>query len=224
MKDLSAAAESFERALQLNPGSAQVQQRYSLFANSLGRHEAAIQAAQRSVALDPVAPGAYRNLAMVLLFAHRYADAEGAARRALELQPDRAGGHYGLGQSLLYQGRFEEALAAFSAEPLRWGQLTGTALAHARSGQTEAARRALGTLQLEFGNNVSYQCAQIEAQLGDRDAAMKWLEFARATRDPGITDAYVDPALDPLRDDPRFQRMLADLGFDVQKQPVAASR
>ena len=68
--------------------------------------------------------------------------------------------------------------------------------------------------QKEFGDNASYQYAQIEAQLGDKDAAMRWLENARRVHDPGLTgQAFSAPLLDPLRGDPRFEQLLLDLGF-----------
>jgi hypothetical protein len=45
---------------------------------------------------------------------------------------------------------------------------------------------------------------------------MRWLETAREIHDPGLTGfAFADPMLEPLRKDPRFLRLLAELGFDV---------
>jgi hypothetical protein len=82
--------------------------------------------------------------------------------------------------------------------------------------RTNEARRELEAFRQEFGDSASYQYAEAEAQLGDLDAAMRWLETARRVRDPGLTGfAFTDPMLEPLRDDPRFRKMLAELGFDV---------
>jgi hypothetical protein len=93
--------------------------------------------------------------------------------------------------------------------------LTGRTLLLARTGQQQAARGELTAFQKEFGDNASYQYAQIEAQLGDKDAAMRWLEIARRVHDPGLTgQAFSDPLLDPLRGDPRFEKLLRDLGFE----------
>lgn len=210
------AAASMERALQLNPGSEQVQRLYSSLASSLGRHEAAIAAAQKSVALDPISAAAQLNLAGALFSARRFAESEAAARRVLALQPDRASASAALGFALLMQRRYDEALQAFDAETVRWARLNGRSLVFAMSGKTQEARRELQAFQKAYGDNAAFQYAEAEAQLGNLDAAMNWLETARRVRDPGLTGfAYTDPTLDPLRKDPRFQRLIIELGFDA---------
>ena len=207
---------SFERALELNPGSENVQRLFSGYASSVGRHEAAISAAQKSVSLDPISPAAHLNLSGALFAARRYAEAEAAARRGLALQPDRASGPSALGWSLMLQGRHDEALAAFESEPVDWSRRNGRTLILARTGKVAEARRELAEFQKSYGDNAAVQYAEAEAQLGDLDAAMRWLEKARDIHDPGLTGvAFIDPMLDPLRKDPRYLRLMADLGFDV---------
>ncbi len=46
----------------------------------------------------------------------------------------------------------------------------------------------------------------IYASLGEKDQAFEWLEKAYQARDSSMF--MVDPQLDPLRDDPRFQDLL----------------
>jgi hypothetical protein len=59
------------------------------------------------------------------------------------------------------------------------------------------------------------------AQLGDPDEAFKWLARAREIRDPGLTgNVYVDPILDPLRTDPRYDALVRDLGFAAKNQCI----
>ena len=42
---------------------------------------------------------------------------------------------------------------------------------------------------------------------------MLWLEKAYAQHSSGLTTLKVDPAYDPLRDDPRFQNLMRRVGF-----------
>jgi serine/threonine-protein kinase len=212
--DIGAAVVSARRALLLNPGSELVQRLCSGALSSVGDHAGAIRAAQAAVALDPISAEAAVNLAAILISARRYVEAEAAARRALMLGPDRAGTPATLSAALLMQGQYDEAGAAVEKESLTWSKITGRALVLAKRGQTDAARRELVALQNQFKDDASYQYAQIEAQLGDKDAAIRWLQNAQRVHDPGLTSGInVDPLLDPLRDDPRFQKMLLDLGF-----------
>ena len=64
-----------------------------------------------------------------------------------------------------------------------------------------------------MGDAASYQYAQIYADLGDKDRAIAALEHAWSVRDPGLFNVRVDPLLDPLRSDPRFQAIVRRMNF-----------
>jgi tetratricopeptide (TPR) repeat protein len=213
-QDLRAMAASTQRAVQLNPGSFEVQHTYSNVESSLGNHDAAIAAANKAVELDPLAAGAYTNLSYALLNARQYEKAEQAARRAVTLAPDRTTVHVQLGSTLLLQKRPEEALVEFDLEPVGWSRMTGRALAFAITGKRDLARAELDAMQQKIGDAAAYQYAEINAQLGDPDEAFRWLERAREIRDPGLAaTVFVDPYLDPLRSDPRYHTLVRELGF-----------
>jgi len=213
-QDLGAMAASTRRAVQLNPGSFEVQRIYSDVESFLGNHDAAIAAANRAVELDPLSPQAYTNLSSALLNARQYEKAEQAARRAVTLAPDRTNVHVTLGSTLLLQKRPEEALVEFDLEPVDWSRMTGRALAFAVTGKRDLARAELDAMQQKIGEAAAYQYAEINAQLGDPDEAFRWLERAREIRDPGLAaSVFVDPYLDPLRSDPRYDALVHELGF-----------
>jgi serine/threonine-protein kinase len=49
--------------------------------------------------------------------------------------------------------------------------------------------------------------------VGDNEQTLVWLEKAYAQHSNGLTALKVDPVYDPLRGDPRFQRLLAQVGL-----------
>jgi serine/threonine-protein kinase len=51
------------------------------------------------------------------------------------------------------------------------------------------------------------------AGVGDNEQTLVWLEKAYAQHSNGLTALKVDPVYDPLRGDPRFQRLLAQVGL-----------
>ena len=59
----------------------------------------------------------------------------------------------------------------------------------------------------------TYGIAIIHAGLGEKDQAFEWLEKAYEVRDLGMVFLKVDPTLDPLRSDPRFQDLLRRMNF-----------
>jgi TolB-like protein/Tfp pilus assembly protein PilF len=218
-QDLEAAMASAERAMQLNPGSIDVQRSYSGVQSSHGRPEAAIAAANKAIELDPLAPQAYTTLSSALMNARQYDQAEAAARRAVALTPDRPSVHGQLGFVLLLLRHPDEALAEFEKESVDWQRMTGRALVFAAKGQKDLARAEMAAMlkAKNVGEAASYQYAQINAVLGDRDEAFRWLAKAREIRDPGLTgNVFVDPILDPLRTDARYHTLVRELGFTAK--------
>jgi hypothetical protein len=55
--------------------------------------------------------------------------------------------------------------------------------------------------------------AVVYTGLGERTSALEWLEQARSRRAEGFYWVRVDPRLDPLRSDPRFQDLLRRMNF-----------
>lgn len=214
--DQKASLAEVRRALQLNPGSFDVQVAYSLAAASFGRHDEAIAAARTAVELDPLSASAHGVLSLAYCSARRYGDAEAAARRAIELQPGRTGSRALRGQAQLGQQRYDEAFREFDGEPVAWQRMTGRALVYAKTGRPALARAEMQKLREQLGDAPSYQLAEISAQLGDADGAFQWLEHAHRVRDPGlVANIVTDPMLDPIRSDDRFAGVLRQAGYDT---------
>ena len=58
-----------------------------------------------------------------------------------------------------------------------------------------------------------YYLATFAAELGDKDRAFALLDKAYEKYDQFILFAKIDRAMDPLRDDPRYDQLLRKLGF-----------
>jgi hypothetical protein len=58
-----------------------------------------------------------------------------------------------------------------------------------------------------------YLIALIYMGLREKDKAFEWLEKAYEDRDTHMANVKVDPWLDPLRSDPRFQNLLRRMNF-----------
>jgi hypothetical protein len=69
--------------------------------------------------------------------------------------------------------------------------------------------RALG----ERGFGVAFDLALIHLELGDRDAALAELERAVGDHSQMLGYLNVEPALDPIRGDPRFRAVSRLIGL-----------
>lgn len=211
--DVRGARAPYERARALGAGNADVLILYALYSARVGRFAAATEAVTRAAALDRLNSRAHRAAGNVFYAARRYSEAIPPMRRALALSPSINSAHGAIGDSLLMLGRLEEARAAYEREKIAFSRLTGLAIVERKLGDSKAAEAALAELLAEHGDNALYQLAQVRSQWGDREAAIAALERARKARDSGLVFVRNDPLLDPIRNDSRFARLIAEIGF-----------
>jgi adenylate cyclase len=107
-----------------------------------------------------------------------------------------------------------EAEKALQQDPGNGAALGIVAGGYAALGQADRAREAIDRAMLLDPDNLNmrynFACV-LAAHLNDRDGALNLLERSLAeTRGQQVRFAETDPDFDSIRDDPRFQRMLAD--------------
>ena len=88
--------------------------------------------------------------------------------------------------------------------------VSGLAYALAASGDQAGARALLAEVE-ERGRTEyvpAFEVARVHAALGDRDAALRWLERAAEERAHSIAFLTVDPAFAGLRSDSRFEALV----------------
>jgi tetratricopeptide (TPR) repeat protein len=172
--------------------------------------EEAVQQTHRSSELDPLSSLGTLNGAMMLYLARDYDGAIEQLHRSIELNDAWAPAYSNIGVVYSQKGMHEAATTAASkAVELGGPQISAfqanLAYVHARAG-----RRAEAEQILQRAKTVPWEgfnIARAYVALGERDSAFAWLDRSswkwphRAVR--------VDPALDPLRSDPRFIRLSA---------------
>src|SRR5436189_474467 len=222
--DMAGSMSEFQRAIALNPNYATAHHWYGngpLLA--LGRFEEAIAEGKRAVELDPFSPIINADLGQNLFCARRYDEAIAQLRKTLEIDPTFYYAHYNLGMALQLKGDLLAAIAEYTqAQQLSDDLFVPVLLASAkaRSGDKDAAVRLLAELEeLSQHRHVpSYWRAFLYLSLGNRDEAVRWLEQVIADHDGlNINVIKVDPFLDPLRGDPRFEALVQKVVGPKQK-------
>lgn len=211
--DFGGARKAIERAVELNPGSVDVQIQCARVNAVLGKHETSIAAARKAQALDPFSLNANHFLLVSLYLARRYDEAISAGRHALNLDPHHPRLHFTISNSQFMLGDPESALQEIEKETLGWMNYSGRAIVLQRLGRVEEAEDVMKLLLERYAENGTYQHAQVYAQWGDTDRAMEALNLAYEIGDPGLSWLMVEPMLDPVRDDPRFVELMEKTGF-----------
>jgi serine/threonine protein kinase/tetratricopeptide (TPR) repeat protein len=209
------ADKGFQRALDLNPGYWVTPYWYAVVLMSQGRTQEAEQQLHHALELEPLSPVVAHAAALISLAAGRYAEARERSLRGLEYDPDYFLLRMWLGMAHQGEGKHAEAIPEFErAHQLSGGaSLTAGHLgsAHALSGNREEAGKILRELlqRSEREHIDFYSTVVICAGLGEKENALSWLEKACEARDGMVPLlAKVDPRLQALHGEPRFQKVL----------------
>jgi len=215
--DWATAEREFKRSLEIDPNLAITHYRYAwTFLSPLGRHDQAIAEMKKATELEPLSLVQGANFAGVLLYARRFDDGIAQAQKVVDLDPTFLVGKTWLAHNYIARGEYAKALAI--AEPTLNSDnpfLSDAALAYAKMGEREKALAIVARWKEAEGRKyvLNYLIAQAYAALGDKDAAFAELERAYQNHDWFFQRIKVDPMMDPLRDDPRFDAMVKRLNF-----------
>jgi len=213
--DLAGAMREYKRAIELAPNDATA---HHWFANdtlaALGQFEEAIAEGKHSVELDPLSIVINVDLGETFYYARRYDEAARQMRKALEIDPTSFYAHYNLGIVLQLMGDLPGAIAEYEkAKQLGDNPLVSALCASAKAlaGDKNAALRMLSDFD-ELSRHrevVGYCRALLYLSLNNKDETLRWLEQGFKERDgSNICWIKVDPLLDPLHGDPRFEALV----------------
>ncbi|HEX4919105.1 MAG TPA: tetratricopeptide repeat protein, partial [Candidatus Bathyarchaeia archaeon] len=217
--DWTGAETEFKKAIELNPGYAQAHQYYADFVKSFGRFDEALAEMAKARELDPLSYSINTGIGHVLYLSRKYDLAIEQYRKVVESDPAFVPARLWFGRPYMQKGMFNEAIEQ-SKEAVKLSSESTVSLAtlgqaYASAGQKDDAARILNRLQERSKKQYvpSYWLALVKMSMGDLDDAMNWLERAYHERSSWLVWANVEPRFDSLRSDPRFQALLARIGF-----------
>jgi TolB-like protein/Flp pilus assembly protein TadD len=214
--DIPGATREYQRAIELKPNEAAAHHWYGNdVLAATGRFEEAIAEGKRAVSLDPLSSVMTVDLGETLYYARRYEEAAREMRKGLDLDPTSVYAHYNIGMALQATGDLSGAIAEFEKAKEQPGDnpLVSSlcAAAKTQAGDRNAAGRMLADLDKlsQRGEPVGYYRAVLYLALNNKAEALRWLEQGYEERDgSNIGWIKVDPLLDPLHGDPKFEALV----------------
>ncbi|MCK5468272.1 MAG: tetratricopeptide repeat protein, partial [Cyclobacteriaceae bacterium] len=212
-----AALSEYKEALELGSPADMFHPYYQTLLYS--NFEEAISEAKLIVERDPLNIELLRQLAEIYLMARRYDESREVLNKILELNPLFSEAYRYYGTSYFYEGKYKEALNYFK-KAAEISQEKGYApneiiITLAMLGRREEATRMLSNIKERDSSNVvfAFEIAKIYTYLGEMDKAFQWLDRAYENREYWMVSLKVLPYWDPLRSDPRFQKLIDKMNF-----------
>jgi tetratricopeptide (TPR) repeat protein len=214
------AQREFEQAMMLSPLYPVARQWYGACLCARRDFVAGRKFLKSALELDPLSPMIGTQLAVAHYLEHRYADAIRQCTSVLENDAHFWAALLFLGLSLLATGQVERAIDSMRAAvqlsadaPMA---IAGLGHALALGGDRQEAAELLSHLSNRAAQEYvpAFWLALLCCSLGELEPALSHLERAVAERSPTLPFwLAVEPRLDPLRREPRFQQLLQVVGL-----------
>jgi len=210
-RDLTAAEQSFRRAIDLNPTYAIAHEWYAVMLAEQGRAVEALTHIETAVALDPDEATMHQARGLVHYYARRYGESVAALDRSLQLRPQLP-----LARVLLVKahtlagdrgGALDACDAARGPVPMPLDLMVACGIAWYRFGDARA-----GDVERQIGATIAGRdgaLAQWYGATGDLTQAFALLNRLHAAGNRPPLFAF-DPLFEPLRADPRYAAIAAN--------------
>jgi len=216
--DWDGSEKEYLRAIALNPNYATAHQWFAEQLAWRGRFDEALRESAEAQRLDPLSLIITSDHAALLYYSRQYDQAIEQFRAVQDMDPDFPRAHL-LIDAYIEKGRFSDAIAGlqrwrsiYGEGPAGWGKLS---YCYCRSGQPQKAREELKKLEQANSKRRLDPSTLVAPNfcVGNVDRAFALLTEAYAQHSNALTTLKVDPAYDPMRSDPRFQKLLHQVGL-----------
>jgi TolB-like protein/class 3 adenylate cyclase/lipoprotein NlpI len=210
--------KEFKIGIDLNPNYATGHHWYSQWLLYHGRFDEALNEISLAIELDPVSQGILKDKGIHHYYHREYDEAIATGLQVLELNSGFAPAHRLLSLAYAGKGLFNKAIGANQ----KWGELTRNRIKtevslvqiYAASGLKSQAARMIKNIESgDLGANDIRGMALVYAALNENDMAFSWLEKSYEKHEESLCNIRIDPKLDSLRSDPRYDLLVKKIGL-----------
>ncbi|HEY8562122.1 MAG TPA: winged helix-turn-helix domain-containing protein [Pyrinomonadaceae bacterium] len=213
--DFAGAEKEFRQAVALDPDAPMPRALYAYFLMSRGRFDEAIAENKKAMEIDPASYAHQITYGMILYYAHRFREAEAHYRKLLDRDRNFAYAYFWMWLLADLQGDEARAFDWFMQHQTQIKAapevVQAYQAAYRRTGWKgilrENIERDEKRLVTDDYAGLYYEIACFSARLGDREKALANLDKAYRASSSSILFIKVDPYLDSLHGDPRFETL-----------------
>ena len=221
--DVNAGLARFERALRLDPNSANTLMWHASSLIHLGRANEAVSLMERAQQLDPGNSTILMIKAQALFFSGDRQGGHALIASLIANDPNHAWNYYSLSQFRLMEGDHARALESYAKvgdliRLPRYRRVAEAGLAALRAGGVEAMGSAMATVDVELFEKeqaLAWDVARAWAMAGDAENAVKWLRISYERHEERLIGIWYDAAMRPIRNDSAYRQMVAKTGLSM---------
>ena len=219
--DFAGAERQYREAIELSPSYASAFHWYGELLTQLQRIDEALGMLRQASALDPLSSAIRSDIGLTRYFARDFDSAIDALQQSIAADPSFGRTYHYLAKVLAHVGRYDEAVLAQQKAWVLSGddpqevdrRVHALEAALKESGGRAYWRQQLQLAEASRGPDWPVDVAELYVRLGERDRALALLEEGLTARKFAMLFLKVEPAWDDLRDDPRFQNLVRQIGF-----------
>jgi TolB-like protein/Tfp pilus assembly protein PilF len=214
--NFTAGEREFRRAIELNPNYATAHQWYAELLTNSGRFDEAEAEFRRGLEIEPLSIPINWDYGRFLYNSRRFDESVAQHQKTIELNPSFARAHRTLSEVFRMKGDYAKVID----ERAKFFELIGQPQSAALIRDTFSKDGWTGYLRLitsdesalKEGNN-NWVMAKAYLDLGEKDKALDELDKAYEKRLSSLCWLKIEPQMDPLRSEPRYQELLAKMNF-----------
>ena len=214
--DWQTSEKEYRRAVELDPNYATAHHWYAEELSLVGRSDEALAEIERARQLDPMSLIIAADRGVILYYARQYDPAIEQLKAVLDMEPSFARARM-LENAYIQKRMFAEALA----DSENWERSGNNAwrvatlgYLYGKTNQRAKALECLSELQKQYPNHAGLAIMSSFPYLGLNDKENALLCLERSLANHSISTAIaVEPFYDSLREEPRFQAILAKMNF-----------
>jgi len=217
--DRETAEKEFRRAIELNPNYPTAHHWYSRYLRGVGRPDEAFREIKRAEELDPLSLVIINNVAENYIDRGDLNAAARESQRLIDLDPSFWPGHQTLAIVLVKQGRYADALSE-AKKSVEYANRSNAPLAllghvYARMGRQSEAEAVIIELEKRFDDKQAdgRDVAVVYAGMEDKNKAFDWLEKSFKDRSVFLVFLKLEPLLESLQSDPRWNDLERRVGI-----------
>lgn len=220
--DFEGAEREFKRAIELNPNYATAHHWYAHLLMQVGRTDESLAQARLATGLDPLSPFVNQGLARQYYLSRQYDKAIAQCQVVLQMDSTYLPARTQLALAYEQKGMLPQAVSELEEARKLAGEKTDLPMVHALlahayalAGRKPDAQNELNVLTAIGSKRYvppSY-VAIVYLALGDKDKAFAYLNKSYQDRSEQLLYLGVEPIVDPLRGDPRFDVLLKQVGL-----------